>query len=135
MSEARRPFAADQVADAAEDHGAERTHQEAGGVSGKGRQQRCRGIFSREEQCSKERCQDCVEIKVVPFKYRAERRCEDDEFLVLRHAADTGSGTSDCAHLESPLVFQNNVPAAADEDAVPVCPIGPSPRWRWLQKL
>ena len=41
----------------------------------------------REEQRGEERRQRRVEIEVVPLEDGAERRGEDDEFLVLRHAS------------------------------------------------
>ncbi len=55
-----RVFAADQVADTSEDHRAERANEEAGGISGKGRQERCRVVTSGEEQGCEERCQHSV---------------------------------------------------------------------------
>ena len=65
-------FAADDVADAAEDQGAEGAHQEAGRVGGEGRQQRGGVVAGRKEQCGEERRQRRVEIEVVPFEDGAE---------------------------------------------------------------
>ncbi len=97
-------FAADEIAEAAEDQCAEGADQEARGVGGEGRQQRC-GIVTRgEEQRRKERRQRCVEIEIVPFENRAQGRRENDFSLFrLRHdltAANTQCGCCGC-HLRS----------------------------------
>src|SRR5262249_56419506 len=85
-------FPSDQVADAAEDQGAERAHEEAGRVGGEGGQQRCRVIARREEQRGEERRQRCVEIEVVPFEDRAEGGREEYEPLLARHAGGERDG-------------------------------------------
>ena len=80
-------FASDQITDAAEDQRAERTHQETGRVGGEGRQERGRVIAGRKEQRGEEWRERRVQIRVVPLENRAERRGENDEFLILRHSA------------------------------------------------
>ena len=80
-------FAADQIADAPEDQRAERTDQEARRVGRERRQQRRRVVARREEQRGEERRQHRVKIEVVPLENGAERRGEDDELLLPRHAA------------------------------------------------
>ena len=89
-------FAADQVADAAEHEGAERAHQEAGGVGGEGREQRRRVVARREEQRREERRQRGVEIEVVPLEDGAERRGEDDAtFFLARDDATVSDRCTD----------------------------------------
>ncbi len=63
----------DEVADAAEDEGAERAHQEARRVGGESREQRRRVVAGRKEQRGEERRQRGVEIEVVPLEDGAER--------------------------------------------------------------
>jgi hypothetical protein len=65
-------FAADQIADASEDQRAERAHQEASCVSGKGREQRRGVVAGRKEQLGEERRERRIEIKIVPLEHRAE---------------------------------------------------------------
>src|SRR5207302_8857439 len=78
---------ADQIADAAEHQGAERAHEEAGGVRRESGEQR-RGLVTRgEEQRREERRQRRVQIEVVPLEYRAERGSEDDSPLLGAEAA------------------------------------------------
>ena len=79
-------FAADEVADAAEDQRAERAHEKARRIRRESRQQCRRVVPGREEQRGEERRQHRVEIEIIPFEYRAERRGENDEFFLARHA-------------------------------------------------
>jgi hypothetical protein len=89
-------FAANQIAQATEHQGAERTDQKARGVGRESRQQRRRLVARRKEQRREEWRQGGVEIEVVPLEHGAERRCEDDSpFLSLR---DDAAVTDRCCH-------------------------------------
>ena len=89
-------FAPYQIADATEDERAERTHQKARGESQK-REDVARGlrIFSKERRADEGR-ERTVEVEVIPFENRSERRSEDDLLLFSRHAAARAADT--CCH-------------------------------------
>ena len=74
-----RELAADDVADPAEDGGAERPHREPGAERGERRQQRRRVVALREELGGEERHEDAVEVEVVPLDHGADRRGSDHE--------------------------------------------------------
>src|SRR5213075_959018 len=66
---------------------AERTHEEAGGISGERGKERRGLVARREKECREEWRQHRVQIEVVPLEHRAERRCEDDAPLFGAEAA------------------------------------------------
>ncbi len=76
-------LAADEVAEAAEDQRAERTHQEAGGEGQQREDVARRFRILREEGRADEGGERAVEIEIVPFENGAERGAEDD-LLLLR---------------------------------------------------
>jgi hypothetical protein len=81
-----RVLATDEVADAAEEDRAERAHEESRGVRAERAHELGRGIHFGKEQTGEERREDGVEVEVVPFEDRAERRGDDDSsHLGLRH--------------------------------------------------
>jgi len=73
-------FAADQIADTAEEDGAERPYQEARRIGCEGGEQCGRVISGWKEQRGEERRQRGVEIKVVPLEDRAEREAKMTNF-------------------------------------------------------
>src|SRR2546422_4404136 len=70
--------------DPTEDQRAERPDQEASGVGAERAQQRGRLVTRREEQSREERSEDRVQIEVVPFENRTDRRRDDDAALFGR---------------------------------------------------
>ena len=96
-------FAADKVAEPAEEQCAERTHGETG-REGEQREDegRCR-IHAGKELRGQNRRQGAVDIKVVPLEYCTERRSEDDHPLLGRHSTLAVLARSHCCHGVSPL--------------------------------
>ena len=97
-------FAADKVAEPAEEQCAERTHGKTG-REGEQREDesRCR-IHTGKELCGKNRRQGAVDIKVVPLEYCTERRSEDDHPLLRCHSTLAVLARSHCCHGVSPFV-------------------------------
>jgi hypothetical protein len=75
-------LAADKIPDPAEHDGTEWPHKEARGIGGKRRKQCCRIVALGKEQGCEGRCQDRVEIEVVPLEYGTKRGGEDDPPLL-----------------------------------------------------
>ena len=98
-------FAADDVADAAEHNGAERTDDEA---RGKGQQRedvaRCLvehrhfggGIDHAEELRADDAGERTEQVEIIPFEDGTERGSDNDETFVLRHAS--GSDFFSCSY-------------------------------------
>jgi hypothetical protein len=95
-------FAADDVADASEHDGAERTHQEAGGKGEQREDIACGRRIGREELRADDAGERSVEVEIVPFEDGAERRGENNEAFVLRHSAGPGRCCSHCSHWFAP---------------------------------
>jgi len=86
-------FAADQVAQAAEEQRAERTDREAGGETQQGEDEAGRRIDAGEEVGADVRGKRTREVEVVPFEDGADGRSDDDLSLFPRHRpAKFGSG-------------------------------------------
>src|SRR4029078_9429176 len=85
--------------------GAERPHQEAGGIGGEGREEGRGVVPLGKEEGGEERGPGGVEIKVVPLEYRAQRGGEDDFSLLLGRNLKDGrvGGRSRNAHGNPPL--------------------------------
>ena len=97
-------FAADKVAEPAEEQCAERTHGETG-REGEQREDegRCR-IHTGKELRGQNWRQGAVDIKVVPLEYCTERRSEDDHPLLGCHSTLAVLARSHCCHGVSPFV-------------------------------
>src|SRR2546425_7395893 len=97
-------FRPDEVTDPTEDQRSERPDQEAGGIGAERAQQRGRLVARREEQPREERCEDRVQIEVVPLEDRADRRRNDDAAFFGR-AHDALAGHHSCGYTHRlPLV-------------------------------
>ena len=94
-------FAADNVADAPKDDGAERAHQKPGGEREQREDVAGRWRIGGEELRADDRGERSVEIEVVPFENGTERRGENDKTFVLRHSSCSGRCCSHCGHLGS----------------------------------
>ena len=78
-------FAADQVAEPAEEQRAERPDRETGGKGEQGEDERRRRIDAGEELRGEDRSERAVDVEVVPLENGAERRGEDDQPLLGCH--------------------------------------------------
>src|SRR5262249_34757050 len=67
-------LAADEIANAAKDDGAEGPDQEAGRIGHERREERRRIIAWWKELLCEEWCENSVKVKVIPFKDRSQRR-------------------------------------------------------------
>ena len=65
-------FAADHVAQAAEEDGAEGTNNEAGREGQQRKNERGRGVEARKELLGNDRGQRSVEVEVIPLEHRAQ---------------------------------------------------------------
>ena len=106
-------FAADHVAEPAEDQRAERTHREAGGEGEQREDEADIGRHIGEEVFRQEHAERAVDVEVVPFENGAERRSENDEALFARHAACAWRVHCHRGHRRSPplLISLENAPA------------------------
>ena len=80
-------FAADEVAEPAEEQRAERTHRKTGG-EGEQREDESRGRSDAGEELRRQnRGERSVDIEVVPLENCAERRGEDHKLFFARHSS------------------------------------------------
>jgi hypothetical protein len=78
-------FAADQVAESAEEQGSERPHRKSGGKGEQGKDEGRRRIDAGKELRGENRSERAVDVEIVPLENCAERRCEDDQPLLGCH--------------------------------------------------
>jgi hypothetical protein len=80
-------FAADQVAEPAEDQGAERAHCETCGIGQERENKTDRLRHVGEEIFRQKYAERAVNVKVIPFENGAERGGKDDQAFFASHAA------------------------------------------------
>ena len=80
-------FAADLIAEPAEDQRAERAHGETGGKGEQGEDEADIRRHVGEEIFRQEHAQRAVDVEVIPFENGAQRGSENDESLFARHPA------------------------------------------------
>ena len=81
-------FAADDVAEPAEDEGAERPHREARREGQQGEDEGGGRVDAGEEFAGQNDAERAVDVEVVPFEHGAERGGENHQPLVAGHAAE-----------------------------------------------
>src|SRR6516164_1462669 len=96
-------FAADQVAEPAEEQRAERTHGKTGREGEQREDEGRRRVYTGKELRGENRRQGAVDIKVVPLEYGTERRSEDDHPLLGCHSTLAVLTRSHCCHRVSPF--------------------------------
>src|SRR5215475_13128722 len=97
-------FAADKVAESAEEQCTERTHGKTGREGEQCEDEGRRRVHAGKELRGQNRRQGAVDIKVVPLEYCTERRSEDDHPLLGCHSTLALLTRSHCCHGASPFV-------------------------------
>ena len=97
-------FAADKVAEPAEEQGAERTHGKTGREGEQREDEGRRRVYAGKELRGQNRRQGAVDIKVVPLEYCTERRSKNDHPLLGCHSTLAVLTRSHCCHGVSPFV-------------------------------
>ena len=108
MVKQERELAADDVADAAEDRGAEGPNREPGSERCERGEQRGSVVAGREELRREERGEDAIEVEVVPLDDGARRRGTDHEGQLVV-VATLGGGKGSCSCHDQILLWAHEV--------------------------